>query len=197
MIKSIYLTGVGGQGVVTMANMISAHLQRKEIKATLIHSTGMAQRGGRVASEIRFSDDSKASFGPRISAGKADFMIGMDMCETINSIDFIKDDGCLIYSDYTLVSSQAVIKKERIPDSREVSELFENRCGLVVPVTDIVNPANMYLLGAFTAVCWKDRSAGHLFDPEEFEETLKHSLKKRIEENLETFRRGVETGRNK
>ena len=95
MFRSILLTGTGGQGVVTMASLIAAHLQENNMKVTLIHATGMAQRGGRVTSEIRFSDDENLNFGPRISTGGADFIIGMDLAEAINSIAYMKKGGCL------------------------------------------------------------------------------------------------------
>ena len=194
MLKSIFLTGVGGQGVVTMANMISAHLQRLEYRVTLIHATGMAQRGGRVTSEIRFSDDASSNFGPRISSGGADYCIGMDMAETINSAAFLKDAGCLIYNDYTLIPSQAVLKKEAFPGSDEVEDVFKDRCGRIVAVRDPERPVNLFVLGVLAAVCGKDDSLSSIINTPSFEDTLREALTKRVDENLSAFRKGAEYG---
>jgi len=194
MLKSIFLTGVGGQGVVTMANLIIAHLQRLQARATLIHATGMAQRGGRVTSEVRFSDDPQASFGPRISDGGADYIIGMDMAETINSAAFMKKGGTLVYNDYTLIPSNAVLKKERFPDADEVKEIYHPLCGRIAGVRKPERPVNLFVLGVFAAVCGSDEAMCTMISPGNLEETLTSTLTKRVEENLTAFRRGVEYG---
>ena len=194
MLTSVLLTGVGGQGVVTMANLITAHLERLGMKVTLIHATGMAQRGGRVTSEIRFSDDRSSSFGPRISNAGADFIIGMDMAEVINSFSFMKAGGTLVFNDYTLVPSRAVLKKEKFPDGDEVEDIFGDTCTKIVRVVDPQRPFNLFVLGVFSAVCGRDDRVSGILDPKSFEETLKTALTKRVDENLAAFGRGVEFG---
>ena len=75
MMQSIFMTGLGGQGIITLANLISEQATDKGLRVTLFKAKGMAQRGGRVTSEIRLSDDPQAAFGARISAGKADIRV--------------------------------------------------------------------------------------------------------------------------
>ncbi|MBN2051360.1 MAG: 2-oxoacid:acceptor oxidoreductase family protein [Spirochaetales bacterium] len=181
MLKSVFLTGVGGQGVVTIANLLSAHLQDSGYKVTLIHATGMAQRGGRVTSEIRYSDDRDRPFGPRISSGGADYIIGMDMAETVNSASFLKAGGTLVFQNYTLLPSTAVLNKESFPDAEEVKRVFAPFTGNLVEVEPSVRPVNMFVLGVF-ARYWPEA--------ERLEETLSKKLTKRVEENLTAFHRG-------
>ena len=195
MLKSVFLTGVGGQGVVTMANLVTSHLQSGGMKVSLIHATGMAQRGGRVTSEIRFSDDLDLNFGPRISTGGADFLIGMDRAETINSAPFISKTGILLAVDYALIPSQTVLKKEHFPDIQEVETLFSGLTGRVFPVVEPERPMNMYVLGVFAAVCAADEEMKVFFTPAGFEATLKAKLTKRVEDNLAAFRKGCAAGR--
>ena len=78
MMQSIFMTGLGGQGIITLANLISGQASEKGLKVSLFNAKGMAQRGGRVTSEIRMSDDPGLEFGARISAGTADILIGME-----------------------------------------------------------------------------------------------------------------------
>lgn len=194
MFRSILLTGTGGQGVVTMASLITAHLRENNMKVTLIHATGMAQRGGRVTSEIRFSDDRNLNFGPRISERGADFIIGMDLAEAINSIAYIKEGGCLLCNDYTLVPSQVILKKSHFPDSEEVQDLFQNICSRIHIIKDSPSPMNMFTLGVFTDICTNEFESKGILTPETFEATLKKKLTKRIDENLAAYRNGVARG---
>ena len=191
MLRSILLTGTGGQGVVTMASLITAHLQENNLKVTLIHATGMAQRGGRVTSEIRFSDDKNLNFGPRISTGGADFIIGMDLAETVNSIAYMKKGGCLLCNDYTLIPSQVILKKGHFPNAEEVQDLFKNICRQVQLVKAPHQPVNMFVLGEFIGICTNKFESKGIFTPDTFEATLKKKLIKRIDENLTAYRNGV------
>ena len=195
MFRSILLTGTGGQGVVTMASMIAAHLQENNFKVTLIHATGMAQRGGRVTSEIRFSDDKNLNFGPRISTGGADFIIGMDLAETVNSIAYMKQGGYLLCNDYTLIPSQVILKKAHFPNAEEVQDLFKNICRQVELVKVQHQPVNMFVLGVFIGTCTNEFESEGIFTPETFETTLKKKLTKKVEGNLSAFRDGVIRGK--
>jgi len=177
-----------------MANMISAHLQEHNMKVTLIHATGMAQRGGRVTSEIRFSSDINSNFGPRISDRGADFIIGMDLAETVNSFAYMKKGGTLLCNDYTLVPSEVVLKKKHFPDSEEVKSLFEDVCSQMKIIKIPLKAVNMFTLGAFVGSSSKEFELEGIFTPESFEATLKNKLSRRIDENLSSFREGVILG---
>ena len=191
MLRSIHVTGVGGQGIVTMANLLTAHLHGLGLRVSLIHATGMAQRGGRVTSELRFSDDPAVRFGPRISCGGADYIIGMEMAETINSAGLMKYGGTLVFNDYILVPSESGRNKERFPDAEEVEERFGPLCSRIAGVRDPVQPVNLFILGVFAAVCCTDDMLSGVITPDNVEGTLKRSLTKRVDENLAAFRRGV------
>ncbi len=203
MLNSLFFAGIGGQGVVTMAEIIMEHLRNRGMKAALIHATGMAQRGGRVTSEIRFSDEHDRSFGPRISRRGADVLVGMELAETINSAEFLKPGGCLIALDYALVPSQFVLDRERFAGIEDVRNVFSGITTNLNLVTGAEPPLNMHVLGVFTALMSRavvsrsgDPSAGGawlaaVFDPDSMRATLKGFLKKRVEENLRAFEAGL------
>ena len=123
-VEGIYLAGIGGQGIVTLAKLIAANLEQRGFKTSLLHATGMAQRGGRVTSEIRFSDDSKANFAPRISGNEADILISMENGEGISSLRFLKDNGLAILLDYSLVPAEIILKKGEYPGLTEAVGFF-------------------------------------------------------------------------
>ncbi len=75
----ILVAGIGGTGVVTVGHLIAlaAHLDGNA--ATLLDQTGLAQKGGAVASHVTLARDTGAVGAARIGAGRADALIGCDM----------------------------------------------------------------------------------------------------------------------
>ena len=75
----ILVTGVGGTGVVTIGQLLgmAAHLEGKG--ATVLDQTGLAQKGGAVASHIRITPSPDPTHAARISAGGADLLLGCDL----------------------------------------------------------------------------------------------------------------------
>jgi hypothetical protein len=89
----------------------------------------MAQRGGRVTSEIRFYDDPAFSFGARISPGGADVLIGMETGETINSLPYLRKGGFVIALDQATVPVELSLKKASYPGLGEAERAFEAHTG--------------------------------------------------------------------
>ena len=76
MRKDIILSGVGGQGILTIATIIgeAATVAGLNLKQAEVH--GMSQRGGDVQSNLRLSDETIHS--DLISLGEADLIISME-----------------------------------------------------------------------------------------------------------------------
>ncbi len=75
----ILLTGVGGTGVVTIAELLgmAAHLEGKGV--VVLNQTGLAQKYGAVTSHIRVAADEGAALAPRIADGRARLLLGADL----------------------------------------------------------------------------------------------------------------------
>jgi indolepyruvate ferredoxin oxidoreductase len=76
---SMIVTGVGGTGIVTIGAILgmAAHLEGKGVG--IIDMAGLAQKGGAVASHIRFSDKPEDIHAIRVAARSADLVLGGDM----------------------------------------------------------------------------------------------------------------------
>ncbi len=74
------ITGVGGQGLITLLQIISeaAILEDYDIKTSELH--GLSQRGGSVEVHIRFG---KKIYSPMVAQGKADLILGLEMQEAL------------------------------------------------------------------------------------------------------------------
>lgn len=94
MKADIILSGVGGQGIVSIAATIAqAALDNNLfIKQSEVH--GMSQRGGAVYSHLRISDKEIAS--DLIPLGQADIIISVEPMESLRYLPWLKDDGWLV-----------------------------------------------------------------------------------------------------
>ncbi len=76
---SSIIDGIGGTGVVTIGNILgmAAHLEGKG--TGLIDMAGLAQKGGAVFSHLRIARSPDDIHAIRVSAGKADLVLGCDL----------------------------------------------------------------------------------------------------------------------
>ena len=76
---NILMAGVGGQGVLLASEILSEVMMQAgcDVKKSEVH--GMAQRGGRVVSHVRFGGKVYSSL---IVRGEADILVGFEMAET-------------------------------------------------------------------------------------------------------------------
>jgi indolepyruvate ferredoxin oxidoreductase beta subunit len=196
MLRSIFISGLGGQGIVTLAGLIAEQAAGAGLKVSLFNAKGMAQRGGRVTSEIRLSDDPKLEFGARISADKADVMIGMEIGEAINSVSYLREGGSAILLDHAFVPTTMLLKKEPYPSFDRLTELYAGKNGRIFPVTGAKHPHNMFLLGVFSAVAPAIGPELSIFCREDAERVITGKLKRDLEDNLQTFNQGYAYGRS-
>ncbi len=159
------LAGVGGQGTILAARILSEGLMRMgfDVKMSEIH--GMSQRGGSVTSHVRFG---KQVFSPVIAEGKADIICGFEKLEALRHMPYLKPGGLMIVNDLEIyplpVLTGAAKYPERVletiadqvpeclilPAHREASELGNSRV------------ENILLLGALISrlglddVSWED-----------------------------------------
>ncbi len=89
-ITNILVAGIGGQGVMTAAEILSqaALDQGFDVKKTEV--AGMAQRGGVVTSHVRFG---ARVLSPAIAPGEADILIGFEPAEALRWCTHLREGG--------------------------------------------------------------------------------------------------------
>lgn len=89
-ITNILVVGIGGQGVMTAAEMLArtALNQGYDVKKTEV--AGMAQRGGVVSSHVRFG---AKVYSPQIDPGEADLLIGFEAAEALRWLPHLRPTG--------------------------------------------------------------------------------------------------------
>lgn len=147
MKRDIILSGVGGQGILSIATVIgrAALAEGLQLKQAEVH--GMSQRGGDVQSNLRISSSAiRADLIPR---GEADLIVSLEPMEALRYLPWLASDGWVITNTVPLVN---------IPDYPDADALRRELEALPHAVTlDIdalaraaASPrsANMVLLGA-------------------------------------------------
>ena len=98
----ILLSGVGGQGVLSLSAIIASSAMKENLQVKQSEVHGMAQRGGAVSSNLRLSDKDIAS--DLIPEGTASMILSMEPLESLRYIKFLSPEGFLITSSDPFVN---------------------------------------------------------------------------------------------
>ena len=101
----IKLSGVGGQGILSIATVIgeAATAAGLELKQAEVH--GMSQRGGDVQSDLRLSD--APVWSDLIPLAGADLILSMEPMEALRYLPYLAPDGAVVTSSRPLVNIPA------------------------------------------------------------------------------------------
>jgi indolepyruvate ferredoxin oxidoreductase, beta subunit len=93
----VLLTGVGGQGVLTIADLLATAAMRMGIPVNFYPSKGMAQRGGFVKAQVRLG---REDAGPNIPERGADLVIALELSESLRAVRYVRPGGdFVLYAD--------------------------------------------------------------------------------------------------
>jgi indolepyruvate ferredoxin oxidoreductase beta subunit len=114
MKNDIILSGVGGQGILSIASAIglAAVENNLYLKQSEVH--GMSQRGGDVQSHFRLSDKPVAS--DLIPLGRADLIISVEPMESLRYLPWLSKQGWLVTNSVPFIN---------IPDYPPVDNILD------------------------------------------------------------------------
>lgn len=120
MKKDIILSGVGGQGILSIAAVIGQAALKDGLYLKQAEVHGMSQRGGDVQSNLRLSDHPIAS--DLIPTGKCDLIISLEPMEALRYLPYLDEEGWLVTNAVPFVNipnypSEDAVKAEieRLP----------------------------------------------------------------------------------
>ncbi len=96
MKKDIILSGVGGQGILSIATIIGEAATHAGLSLKQAEVHGMSQRGGDVQSNLRLSDTGIAS--DLIALGTADMILSLEPMEALRYLPYLSKEGWIITS---------------------------------------------------------------------------------------------------
>ena len=114
---NIAIAGVGGQGVLTLAEILAKAALAEGLNVRVGEIHGMAQRGGHVVCTVRIGDDAS---GPVIDAGSADLLVGFEPVETLREIHLEKKGGFVLMSSHIQYPVAVSMGKAEYPDHKDI-----------------------------------------------------------------------------
>ncbi|MCX6665700.1 MAG: indolepyruvate oxidoreductase subunit beta [Euryarchaeota archaeon] len=117
---NIVLAGVGGQGVVTAANLLGKAGINGKVNVFTSEIHGMAQRGGSVSCTVRMGDVS----GPLVPNGGADVIVSTEPVEALRYITYAHKKTKIITDTNPLIPFTVAVGGEIYPSLEDIfSEL--------------------------------------------------------------------------
>jgi indolepyruvate ferredoxin oxidoreductase beta subunit len=114
---NVAITGVGGQGVLTLAEILAKAALQCGLNVRVGEIHGMAQRGGHVVCTVRVGDDAK---GPIVDPGSAHILVGFEPVETLREIHLVRKDGCVLMSSHVQYPVAVSMGKAEYPSHDEI-----------------------------------------------------------------------------
>jgi indolepyruvate ferredoxin oxidoreductase, beta subunit len=191
----IYFVGVGGQGILTIGEIIAEAAFRQGIPVNFYPTKGMAQRGGFVKAQLRLG---REGAGPAIPERGADLVIATEVSESLKALRYVKPDGDFLLYAYVWPPTAVMLGKAGYPSLAQVAEAAGSALGAGgrffsidpdgLPVFEgSAVPDNVYTL----AVALKRTCLGRMFSPEAIAEVLRTRWKRGIERNMYAFQAGL------
>lgn len=149
MRADIILSGVGGQGILSIAAVIGEAAVHQDLYMKQAEVHGMSQRGGDVQSNLRISD--KPIYSDLISKGKADLILSLEPMEALRYLPYLAPNG------WVVTNSTPLINITNYPEADALQKALDAVPNKVVFDVDqiakevgSIRVANMVMLGAAT-----------------------------------------------
>ncbi len=193
---NIVITGVGGQGILTAANLLGWAALRAGYKVRVGEVHGMSQRFGSVIAYVRFGED---VYGAMVPEGKADVILSFEPVEALRYINYLKKGGLVFTNARPIPPVQVSMGLATYPSLDEIKKVVEEDFEgkfmafdaekLAMEAGNIVT-TNVVLIGALTQTPDFPLSAEHV------REVIRVSVPpKTIDVNMKAFDLGVKAAK--
>jgi len=176
------IAGVGGQGVVTAASVLSKTATNQGMRVLGSETHGMSQRGGSVVSHWKVGEFR----APLVRKGAADCMLAFNEVEGYRNLDFVRPGGRILFN-----APDGVLRPEIVAYLEEQEIEYVVIDGLAVVATRRwYKSLNQLVLGCAAGLGWLP------FGQAELGETVANFGKPRFREaNVWAYEQGVNLAR--
>jgi len=148
---NLILSGVGGQGILTIAAILDTATLNQDLYVKQSEVHGMSQRGGAVQSHVRISDSE--IYSDLIPQGKADMILSVEPMELLRYLPYLKNKGWLITDSHPFINTNDYPNKNDL-----YKQITSHPNHIIINATEIAKKlgnskaANMVLLGAASSL---------------------------------------------
>jgi len=195
---NVVITGVGGQGNVLAARLLATAALEQGLEVTVGDVYGLTQRGGSVASHVRWTEG--RLLPPLVPRGALDILVAFEPLEALriqSQFGHARTAALVNASPVMPIGVQA--GRFSYPDAGELWLLLERMTGRCLRIEGSetarslgnIQALNTVMLGA---LCGAGLTA---FEADLFTRTIRRELPERfVDLNLEAFERGLALGRD-
>lgn len=188
----ILLLGVGGQGILTIGEILAEAALRKGIPVNFYPTKGMAQRGGFVKAQVRLG---RQMMGPNIPEKGADLVMAMELSEALKAVPFIKPGKEFVLFGHVWPPMAVMLGQAAYPTLEQVRQQVQEAGGRMLYLdaeslplyqgTPV--PANIFVLGA----TMNHTGLRDVLDPSEVGQIVQTKWIKGAERNALAFQAGL------
>jgi len=182
---NIFIAGVGGQGIISLSRIIGETALCKGMNVLIAETHGMAQRGGSVAVSIRIGN----VYSSRIGRGSADILVGLEPLEAARYADMLSDDAIAVVNTHPIIPYSVSARKTGYPPVKSLLSQIRRNCSTVVALNAFeISERVGFPLAANSAILGAIAASGKIdAKPKDFKKAIKGVIRRRINENLESF----------
>jgi indolepyruvate ferredoxin oxidoreductase beta subunit len=186
----LLLCGVGGQGIITLSEIVATAALSKDIKTIVTQEKGLAQRGGSVKAHIRMGD----VFSPTMPKRSAHGLLSLEITETLGYLDFVNQETVKAVSDTVIASG------DQNDSEKDIHQKLKTLIGTKLMIVDarkraidlgVAKGVNIFMLGVLFGM---DARINELISSTDLEEAIRAVVRHKIEDNINIFRKGIEHG---
>lgn len=152
----IFLAGVGGQGILSITDILCNAAIELGFKVRGSETHGMSQRGGSVFSNVRFGN----IYSPLIMERDSDVLIGFEPTETLRYARYIKPKGIILVNDHPIPSPNFTLSKSSYPEINSILTALKTYSSNVISISatkiasNLGRPIvqNIVMLGALSGI---------------------------------------------
>lgn len=197
-IKSYNLlnVGVGGQGVILATQILSYAALLDNFKIRTAETHGMAQRGGSVASYLRFGTEVE---GPLIPRGKADIILAFEASEAVRIFNYAGPKTLFLINENIIIPPMIHQMGMDYPDLNQIHDFLMSVSKKIFFIdankiaTELGNPRTMNVLMLGTLIGLEALP----LKKETLNRAILNYLPAKLHDiNNKAFRIGIENGMN-
>jgi indolepyruvate ferredoxin oxidoreductase beta subunit len=188
--------GVGGQGVIRAIQILSWAALHDGYKVRTAETHGMAQRGGSVASYLRFGTEIE---GPLIPRGKANVILAFEASEAVRNFNYAGPQTHFLINDKIIIPPMIHQQGLEYPSIEQIHTFLSDVSKNIffIPADNLALEAgnyrtmNVVMLGVLVGMNHIPIKQGTIFDS-----IMKFIPKKVQEVNKLAFKLGIEKGKS-
>jgi len=193
---NIYISGVGGQGIIKTSTVIGEAAMKSSMSVVMSEVHGMAQRGGGVSTELKIGD----AYSPIIENGSADLLISFEPIEALRAIPKISGKTSVIVNKSPIYPFNLRKSEISYPDitttldelKKKSMKVYALEADSIAKESGHILSMNMVMLGGAVAV------KGFPLKKEIIIDSMKANLpEKSLDINMKAFEHGFDFVKSK